>query len=311
MVGGNRAGRKSRARTQRLVSRIPSAREIYFTPLHHDAIQEALEKAFFASIRLRNGTYKYTHAGRLDDVNKALLPLLPPIRPLEVMDVAVSSGISTLEWQQQLEQEGIRHRMVAGDLLVNAFLVSRGQRLHALVDASGYPLQYEIYGRVVPVPTGVRLRALYFAPLRLLRRILVSQFSRLSGECIRSTVRWAEGKRGVVCRHVALVSPRLQRSACLEVIEDDILADEWSGRRCHVLRAANILNRAYFDEPTLRRALHCLGSRLLPGGFLVVCRTYDSGVNGGTVFRLEADQTLAIVARIGGGSEVENLVIGL
>jgi hypothetical protein len=224
------------------------------------------------------------------------------------MDVAVSSGISTLEWSQQLTRAGIQHHMVAGDLMVNAFLISRGRHLHALVDGSGSPLQYEVRGRALPARPGRRLAALYYAPLWAIKRTLAAQFERLRAECLRSPEGVAGTEGGVICRRVALVSPRLRLPGDMEVVEDDIVDGDWRGRRFHVLRAANVLNRSYFDEPTLRRALTNLRARLLPGGLLVVCRTDSAGANHGTVFRLRAGGTLTPVARIGRGSEVEEQV---
>jgi hypothetical protein len=290
----------------------PAARRLYLSPPAPDEReQELLEREFFSALRLRNGTYKYTYARRLDDVNERVLPLLPSGRPLEVMDVAVSSGISTLEWSQQLTRAGVEHRVVAGDLTVNGFIVSRGRHLHVLVDGAGYPLQYEVWGRVLPASPGRRLRALYFAPLSLIGRTLAAQFERLRAECVQSPEGLAGAEGGVACRRVELVSPRLRRPANMEVVEDDIVNDNWRGRPFHVLRAANVLNRSYFDEPTLTRALDNLRSRLVPGGLLVVCRTDSAGANHGTVFRLQPDGTFGTVARVGGGSEVEELALAL
>jgi hypothetical protein len=289
--------------------RPPTARRIFLSAAAGDeSEQESLEREFFSSLRLRNGTYKFTYARRLDDVNELLLPLLPAARPLEVMDVAVSSGISTLEWVQRLEGAGVAHRMVAGDLTVNAFLVSRGRHLHALVDDTGYPLQYEIFARALPAPTGRRLRVRYFAPLWLIERTLAARFARLRAECLQSPAGQVAAAGGVTCRRITLVSPRLRPTDNLEVVEDDVLGG-WRGRRFHVLRAANILNRAYFAPELLTRALANLRARLLPGGLLVVCRTNEAGANHATVFRLQADRTLAVVARLGDGSEIEDLAL--
>src|SRR5690348_5485347 len=70
-----------------------------------------VEAQFFAGLRLANGTFKTTRDHRLDDVNAMLMPLLPPGKPLQIKDVAVSSGISTLEWMEMLRGEGIRFEM--------------------------------------------------------------------------------------------------------------------------------------------------------------------------------------------------------
>src|SRR5262245_36978011 len=93
---------------------IPTAKDLYFPRSRVDAKrQEALEREFFSSIKLKNGTYKYTYSNRLDDLNEIVEALLPSARPLQIMDVAISSGISTLEWMESLERADIDHHMTA------------------------------------------------------------------------------------------------------------------------------------------------------------------------------------------------------
>lgn len=290
-------------------SRTPTARQLYLSPPAPDeARQEVLERNFFSNIRLRNGTYKYTYSRRLDDVNESVNDLLPAARPLRVMDVAVSSGISTLEWIERLERAGIEHLMVAGDLSVNARLLSLARGLHVLVDSGGYPLQYEINGRAIPHPPGRVNRLKYFLPFARLRRALAN-FDKSHASCSSAATGPQADQVGVACQPIALVSPRLRRPANLEVIEDDILEELNPAREFHVLRAANILNRAYFDETTLRRMISNLRRRLLGDALLIVCRTNSEGVNNGTIFSLSGAGKFTVVRRIGDGSEIEDLVL--
>jgi len=61
--------------------------------------------------------------------------------------------------------------------------------------------------------------------------------------------------------------PSLRQLPQLQAVEDDILLNTSYTQRFHVLRAANILNRAYFDTATLERMVCNLRSRLLPAAF--------------------------------------------
>ncbi|MDT5123033.1 MAG: hypothetical protein QOC96_2515 [Acidobacteriota bacterium] len=291
----------------------PTARQLYLSPpLPDEAAQEILERDFFSSIRLRNGTYKYTYSHRLDDVNESVMGLLPQARPLRLMDVAVSSGISTLEWVAALEHAGIKHEMVAGDLSVNAYLLSVGKHLHALTDATGYPLQFDLFGKAIPNPPWRRHRALYFFPLRLLNKALAAKFGEAVDDHSKAMKEQSAAPNSVNCQRIALVSPRLQQQAGLQVVEDDILSDTPpTADGFHVLRAANILNRSYFDDETLVHIANNLRRRLTPGGLFIVCRTDDTGVNHGTVFALTSSGEFEDVARIGNGSEVERLILEL
>ncbi len=297
---------------RQLLENVPTLMEALLSanPLDEKS-QEELEVRFFYSIKLKNGIRKYTYPRRLDDLNDLVNKLLPPHRPLKVMDVAASSGINTLEWSNSLRQAGIDAQMMAGDLNVNTFLVSIGKRLHVLVDGAGYPLQFDIFGKAIQNPPGRRKLALYFLPISLIKLALFMRFSTVRKNCLDMAARQRAGKYGINCRAVALVSAKLQRSSELTVIEDDILFNEGLRNQFHVLRAANILNRKYFDVKTLRAMLINLRNRLTRGGLLIVCLTNERGQNDATVFMLNESGGFDVVARLGSGSEIEDLVLGL
>jgi hypothetical protein len=124
---------------------------------------------------------------------------------------------------------------------------------------------------------------------------------------------------GATCRPILLVSPRLIEDDRVELIEDDILNNREIRGAYHVVRAANILNRSYFDEPDLIAILDNLRRRLVAGGLLVVCSTTEPDGEGrpagernhGTVFALRPDGRLEVAGRLGDGSSVEPLALGL
>jgi hypothetical protein len=124
---------------------IPTADRLYFGRLCGDAHErEAQEDAFFMSLCLPNGTHKTTCRQRLTDLDELVERLLPRHRPLEIMDVAVSSGVSTVEWLRSLERARIACHLVAGDAVMDACLISLGRWLKALVDRNGRLLQLDI-----------------------------------------------------------------------------------------------------------------------------------------------------------------------
>jgi hypothetical protein len=282
---------------------------MYLNAPHPDAgIQEELERVFFAAIRLKNGTYKFTYSRRMDDLNALVNTHLPAERPLRVMDVAVSSGMSTAEWADSMNAAGITHTMLAGDLTAHAFLISATPNLHVLVDRSGYPLQYDIFGAAVPNPPGKRNLLKYGPWIWLLdaaNRLGLAPDAALASKpdgCVRF---------GVRCRPVMFTSPRLHTRSTMRVIDDDILEPWQRAEQFHVLRAANILNLDYFGAEVLTKMMANLRARLLPGGLFVVCRTSDEGVNHATMFRLNDDRRFTMVARLHGGADVEDLVLAL
>ena len=104
-----------------------------------------MEQAFFTGVVLPNGTFKTTADRRLDDLNEAILAHLPERRPLRVKDVAVSSGISSLEWYEMLHAHDIACHMTATDWWLRARLIeARG--FNVLLSETGLILQLDIAG---------------------------------------------------------------------------------------------------------------------------------------------------------------------
>ena len=296
---------------------VPTAFELYFARGRAQPDERQLEERedlFFHSIELRNGTRKTTRHRRLDDLNALVHELLPEPRPLEIMDVAVSSGVSTAEWLVELERAGIECNMLAGDAVVEAFLISLGPRLRALVDRTGHLMQLDVGGEAIRMPPPRRRDRIRYIPCTLLMKAATFLFD-LGGQAGAQTGPQPGDptlhRLGVTCRPLTLMSPSLRQLPQLKAVEDDILLNTSYTQRFHALRAANILNLAYFDTATLERMVCNLRSRLLPGGLLIVCRTNEKGVNNATVFTLEKDGRLTATARLNEGSEITDLVLRL
>jgi hypothetical protein len=255
--------------------------------------QTRMETTFFARLRLRNGTFKTTGDRRMDDLNELVASLLPRGQTLEILDTAVSSGITTLEWYEQLRSLGLQVHLSAGDLYCNAELLSWGRYFDLLVDDTGHVLQYETAGLAwrkwttgsdwIPLYTvGLGITSLFFRLLKMLRR--------------------------PVRRPLRLFSPRLL-AAGIDLFEDDLFETKDAfAQKFDVIRAANILNIGYFPKERLELAIVRLAARLKTGGMLIVNRTTLEGLNHGSVFRLGPERTFTLAGRIGDGSEIEDLV---
>jgi len=283
-----------------------------------------LETRFFVSLRLPgNGTYKTTYHRRLDNLNELVLRHLPSRRPLQIMDVAVSSGISTAEWTMQLREAGVEHRMVAGDLVVHAFLIEVSKRFRVLVDRNARLLQVDVNGSGICVP-GIRHACTHPRHLWALAPdlpMLAAGFAvaAAAGPAIRSSSDRPGKTLGMQYRPLALVSSALSSLPDVQIVEDDILAGTPT-ETVDVLRAANILNHGYFSEDTLEQMVRNLRRRLRPGGLMIVCNTdynegFDygrmdyGGLNNASLFQLNTDGKFEVQARLNVGSEIEDLVL--
>jgi hypothetical protein len=303
--------------------RTPTAHQLFFSDSSPEE-RERLETRFFVELRLPvNGTYKTTYHRRLDDLNELVLRHLPTKRPLQIMDVAVSSGISTAEWTTRLREAGVAHRMVAGDLVVRAFLIEVSKRFRVLVDRKGRLLQVDVNGSGICVPAILHActHPRYLWALIRDLPILVPGFvvAAAAGPAIRSSSDRPGRTLGMQYRPLDLVSSALSSLPDVQIIEDDILAGTPT-ETVDVLRAANILNYGYFSEDKLEQMVRNLRRRLRPGGLMIVCNTdynegFDygrmdyGGLNNASLFQLNTDGKFEVQARLNAGSEIEDLVL--
>ncbi len=117
----------------------------------------------------------------------------------------------------------------------------------------------------------------------------------------------------VIKAQIKLVTHRLRGKKDIERVDDDITAPCPSQLRArfHVVRVANILNRDYFSSHQLGEIVGNLRDRLTgPGAFLLIVRTESKG-NHGSIFRMDDRGSFEVLSRIGRGSEIEDIVLGI
>ena len=276
---------------------IPSARA-FFLPSPGAAPEPdvATETRFFRYLRLPNGTYKTTYPNRMPDVDAIVAEALTPGTHVDVLDVGVSSGVTTLELIDALEARGLVPDVVAVDLAISAFL-RRIAGVDLLCDPAGHVLQ---------IATPVLTKGRPHEPEGSVARATLQRVFEAAERVVGGSGGATRGTR------VQLISPRLTRRPRVVVREHDLTTPrpEWRDR-FDVVRAANVLNRDYFDEPTLARMLAYLTTYVRARGLLVLCRTHDdTRTNHASVLRRGDDGAFAVVARVGGGSEIESLALG-
>lgn len=269
-------------------------------------LPQNVEDAFFSSIRVGKHIAKKTYAHRLDDVNDIANRVLPKTRPLRIMDVGISSGISTLEWIESLEAKGIDYRMDAVDLMVRGILVGLRQGIDVLTDVAGRPLLIDLNGKWIPFPPGKRQLAKYFFQILVIRGVLYLIAPEVSARGANAKAH--EDNRWFTAGPAPLVYSELRHNPRVTVTEGNLLEQSTLPVSLHVVRAANILNRSYFSDDQLSAIVQNLRNALCVHGLFIVCKTDDSGRTEGTVFTLKENGTFEIVESINGGSEIEDLV---
>jgi SAM-dependent methyltransferase len=246
----------------------------------------AIERAFFGRVVLANGSFKTTNASRLDDLNRAMLPYIKsiPSCPVDVLDVAASSGISTQEWRDSLVAAGVDSRVTGTDLTTEALHLA-GTLVDVLVDRKSNIIHLSLIGVAAHprVLKAIRRSGLGAMLIFAARRICSARPFRLVSKGVRD-VRLLE-----------------------EDFEDEGVSPQ---EQFHVIRVANILNLAYFSEARLRAMVIAILRRLRPGGLLVVCRTHQDESNHATILRFQ-NSTLCILERLGSGSELESILLSV
>jgi hypothetical protein len=274
-----------------------TARRLFLGPAAPADIDER-ERAFYDSIKLANGTFKTTRPRRLEEITAVLVEHVGKrFRSCQVLDLGASSGISTVELDDALKRVGVLAQVVGSDLAIDGFLVRLHRFLWVLADEHGNPLQYDLAG-VALRPWRRRLDYVsgYWVVSALLNTLHARRYRR----------RVLDRIRGSGAERVRLLTRRAVNRG-VTFLRDDILeepAPELRGR-FHVIRAANLVNRAYFGDAQIRAIVRQIGARLVgPGALVCVCRTASSGRVDGSIFVYRGGGEYDILAEAGRGSEV-------
>src|SRR5205085_5292797 len=108
---------------------------------------QRLEYEFFSSLTLSNGTTKTTNRNRLDDVDKWMYEFLTPESELRILDVGISSGVTTVELSKFLASVNVKHEILGIDSDLSAYLLELNRKHSVLFDRRGNPIHYEINGK--------------------------------------------------------------------------------------------------------------------------------------------------------------------
>jgi hypothetical protein len=271
---------------------------VYLTAPQGARFPTAVESDFYKGIKTSNGTRKTTSPLRLDAINALFFDTLKrlQITPYTVMDVGISSGVTTLEWLNEFKEAGLKVSMIATDFVMSVYLVRIGRALKVLVERNGHLLQIEFFG--IGLRTYTRWRD-YLLGGFIWRNALCSFLrSKLS------TRPW-DGP-------YYLVSPLLRDCPDIIFRDDNILEPNPPDLIgcADVIRIANLLQRAYFSEHEIKLGLQHLRERCRgEGSLIIVCRNSRWRIDG-SILRMTNARQFVVEARIGRGSEVEQFFTG-
>ena len=238
------------------------------------------------------GIRKTTAPGRLDRVNQLFFEVLDELglRPKTIMDVGISSGVTTLEWLQEFDRRGMDVRMIGTDLNMIAYLRKVAPGFHVLTDRNQKLLQLELLG--FPVRPYHRKRDIFTGGV-IWRPILRHIASRLLPAAPDE-------------KPLYLVTPLLRNQQRVQLMDDDILQPNTPAlvRSADVVRVANLIQHEYFDTRSIAQAVDNVRQRCRgKDSLVVVCRNRPALC--ASILRMNGEGKFVVEAREGGGSEVE------
>lgn len=237
-------------------------------------------------MRVTDCVYKTTCGGRFADLDRITIELLDKNMEHVAHDAAVSSGVTSLDLYDALEEAGIRADFHVSDKY-SEFTVS-GKAI-----------------RVVRDMDGKFIEGYAFSILADPRLSWKAAASKLLGSLLEKIPKSKNAETFYI------YDRRLQsliKSGEVKHLRYDLLAGGLKERFSFV-RCMNALNRGNFSDDEIRAALRGLADSLVDGGVLLVGRTeIESGENRATFFRKE-NGALKTIHETNGGCEVKDLVM--
>jgi hypothetical protein len=288
-----------------------------------DSVAVAVFERVVHDLRLSSGVCRTTYRGRFElvdhIVNDVLDRFFATDAPLEIHDWAASDCLAASEWAQTLFQRFPRARFIASDLILELLHVQHSTRLGTesfIFEPGAIPLQYVRPPFVValnrprrsrlPINRAVQWWALRQVPAARRAALMFEEQRPLPG-------RMADTDWSVTT--IPLVHPDAlafsDANRNFKIVRHSVF--ESLPRSCDVIRTMNIFNRSYFDDRAITQGAQAVGNSLRVGGVWILGQTGASRARPTTrvtIFRNTSDG-FKLIERVGKGSEVEELVLGL
>ena len=249
-----------------------------------------------------NGTRRTTFRKRMQDVDATTLELLERWhqhhKDLLIEDRGASSCLTSSELAHHLFRAFPHASLEASDRLLWVFRISLAKGRGYIIEPDGEPLQF-----ICP-PFVVSLNA--YKPERSpLRRLIAAQGKKLFRQLGFPKIGQAHKIDRISCIHPE--AECLCKKDSRFQIRVRSVFEHSSG--LDVLRTMNVLNKDYFPIQQLVEGVRAAFQSLNPRGLWIVGRTLDDHTNHVTFFR-RAEKQFEVAARIGKGSEIEELALG-
>jgi hypothetical protein len=242
------------------------------------------------------GVWKRTNEKRFVQTSNAILEQIKgnELKEVSWLDIGASDGITTYELNQQLLNLHIKTKQtVIMDPFVKITRYGRGP-IKEYRDRNGdvFLLRCLCFALSIPQSTH-RINAVF----HWLEKYYLSK------KVFRASLKKE--------KDIELINPLVKEDQVIKFSEEDCRAYNSNYKeKFHFVRASNVLNKQYFSDIELSKALSSIQEYLKENGILLVSRSVDkrnTEYETGTLW-IKKNGKLQHTLDIGGGSEVKNLV---
>lgn len=108
---------------------------------------------------------------------------------------------------------------------------------------------------------------------------------------------------------ISMIHPELKRickkNKHIHLLEYNIF-DDWKGEKVNMVKIANVLNRTYFNDNTIKKAINNIRNVLLEDGYMVIIDNRNEEKSG--IYKINKINKFEIIEIINGGCEIHNII---
>lgn len=273
-----------------LLNKIPIIRYFFilkisrkFQNIHNNSV---LEK-FYTDIYVANKTSKKTADHRFFDIDKLIPKYLNAHQDNYLHDIAVSNGITSDNLFEFLQKTNIQFRLDISDKYSKIY-VKEGF-ITKVFDVNHH-LNFAYWGIFFAGDKNI------FFPFTVLLYKIIKKFN---GRY--------DSDYSLYLFHPNILNKIADKT--IQVIDYDIFQTKLN-EQYHFVRCMNILNKGYFEDNELIKALANIKQSMKENAVLLVGRTQAKGINHASFFRKQKNKFI-LLEDVNEGSEIKNLVLKL
>jgi hypothetical protein len=271
----------------KFISKIPLLKHFFILRITNDFYKitdERILNKFYTDIYVDSKTSKKTEKNRFEGIDKISLKFMNFPENI-IHDIAVSSGITSLDFYNILKQNNINFQINISDKFSK---INIREGFITKVYDSEHNFIFGYFGCLYATDKNI------FFPLTTL---LFKFLKRLTNS--------KKYKLQLFLFHPEIIKKISEKQ--IQNIDYDIFTREIENKFTFV-RSMNILNKIYFTDNQIIYALEKIKLSLLENGILLVGRTDETRINNATFFQ-KRNNKFIVLQDVNSGSEIKDLIL--